>query len=75
MERNELSMLVKETMEDGTVACYSEAFDLHEDAITKMAKKIGQPTGYVMACIVDDIEAGICEKDEQDAMPACDPYF
>lgn len=40
---------------DANVCCYSDLWERIELEITQLAKQIKRPSGYVMACLIDDI--------------------
>jgi len=56
--REQLTKKVAEAMKSD-LSCYAEVAAKFQFDITKLAVKSGQTASMVMACIVDDVEAGV----------------
>lgn len=57
--RRALAAKAQEMMGSGEALCYSELYDALSHEITMLSVVIGQSTGYVAMCLVDDLEAGL----------------
>lgn len=61
-KREELVRTARRLMQTRCV-CYSELFECMEEDIRDLAREIKSPTGYVMACIVDDVQDLVDEEE------------
>lgn len=54
-KREELVKLARKLMAE-RCCCYSELFECMEEDIRGLAREIKAPTGFVMACLIDDVQ-------------------
>lgn len=56
VDRNALTAKARKLMESGECACWSDLYDMMSNEIKATARSINKDTGYVIACLIDDIE-------------------
>ena len=63
-KREELAKLARKLM-DEKCCCYSELFECMEEDIRDLALEVKTSTGYIMACLIDDVIAQLEYDDEE----------
>lgn len=54
--REELVKKARMLMDGSTCSCYGELYEALQTEITDLSIKIEKPPGFVMACLVDDLQ-------------------
>ena len=70
-KREELTKLARKLMAE-RCCCYSELFECMEEDIRDLARQTKTSTGFIMACLVDDVQDLVDEEEYHNSVDAED---